>query len=50
MTKKVLTVKTMKDYLEACSWGDVPDTAHALVAYLVMDGYVLPDSKAYKKL
>lgn len=40
--QKVLTVEKMRDYLSACEWGDVPDKAHALVAYLVMDGYVLP--------
>lgn len=41
-TQKILTFEKMQSYLDACSWGDVPDRAHALVAYLVMDGYVLP--------
>ena len=40
--QKVLTVSTMRGYFEACEWGDVPDKAHAIVGYLVMDGYVLP--------
>lgn len=31
----------MKKYLDACHWGDVPDYAHAIAAYLNMDGYVI---------
>lgn len=40
--QRILTVEQMRQYLKACEWGDVPDKAQALVAYLVMDGYVLP--------